>query len=231
MSKKSYRILFGYNRKCSVRKDVLRNFAKFTRKHLWQSLFFNLFYRTPLDDCFCKQYFPFQRFILYKYHFLIGYRIKISKKPSIYWEWNISGKECHSLSNLKVTKVSENNKFEPWADQPVLPQNVTVNLSYWVKYIPLFFSCFKKYLYMKIINKETHLTRLYRKRHANWPYIQTFHISYITFQTFYRDLNEMLLKLVWIQQSEAKSQLSQKLNDRINSPFMLYTRIFSRLSG
>ena len=34
MSKKTYRILFAYNRKCSVRKDVLRNFAKFTRKHL-----------------------------------------------------------------------------------------------------------------------------------------------------------------------------------------------------
>ena len=28
-------------RRCSVRKDVLRNFAKFTRKHLCQSLFFN----------------------------------------------------------------------------------------------------------------------------------------------------------------------------------------------
>ena len=27
--------------RCSVRKGVLRNFAKFTGKHLWQSLFFN----------------------------------------------------------------------------------------------------------------------------------------------------------------------------------------------
>ena len=27
--------------RCSLRKDVLRNFAKFTRKHLCQSLFFN----------------------------------------------------------------------------------------------------------------------------------------------------------------------------------------------
>ena len=52
--------------RCSVRKGVLRNFAKFIGKHLCQSLFFNkvaaltpatfsykiLFYRTPLDDCF-----------------------------------------------------------------------------------------------------------------------------------------------------------------------------------
>ena len=52
------------HRKCSVKKGFLRNFIKFTRKHLCQSLFFNkvagprhffydhLFYRTPTDDCF-----------------------------------------------------------------------------------------------------------------------------------------------------------------------------------
>ena len=67
----------------SGRKGVLRNFAKFTGKHLYQSLFFNTvvglrpltlkwpwhscfpldfvkilrtaFYRTPPDDCFCKE--------------------------------------------------------------------------------------------------------------------------------------------------------------------------------
>ena len=31
------------HRRCSVRKGVLRNFAKFTEKHLYQSLFFNKF--------------------------------------------------------------------------------------------------------------------------------------------------------------------------------------------
>ena len=36
--------------RCSVRKSVLRNFAKFTGKHLWQSLFFNMF--TGWGDCF-----------------------------------------------------------------------------------------------------------------------------------------------------------------------------------
>ena len=53
------------HRGCSVKKGVLRNFAKFTGKHLCQSLFFNkvagrlqehLFYRTPPDDCFCMEY-------------------------------------------------------------------------------------------------------------------------------------------------------------------------------
>ena len=34
------------HRTCSVKKLVLRNFAKFTRKHLCQSLFFNLFKKT-----------------------------------------------------------------------------------------------------------------------------------------------------------------------------------------
>ena len=48
------------------KKGVLKNFAKFTGKHLCQSLFFNkvaglLFCTTPPDDCFCislkQQYF------------------------------------------------------------------------------------------------------------------------------------------------------------------------------
>ena len=51
--------------KCSVKKDVLRNFIKFTEKHLCQNFFFNkrpckfceiskehLFHITPRDDCF-----------------------------------------------------------------------------------------------------------------------------------------------------------------------------------
>ena len=36
--------------RCSVRKGVLRNFAKFTGKHLWQSLFFNKV--AGWGDCF-----------------------------------------------------------------------------------------------------------------------------------------------------------------------------------
>ena len=53
------------HRRCSITKGVLKNFTKFTGKHLYQSLFFNevasglknrpqkhLFYGAPLDDCF-----------------------------------------------------------------------------------------------------------------------------------------------------------------------------------
>ena len=36
--------------RCSVRKGALRNFAKFTGKHLWQSLFFNEV--AGWGDCF-----------------------------------------------------------------------------------------------------------------------------------------------------------------------------------
>ena len=57
------------HQRCSVTKGVLRNFAKFTGKHLCQNLFFNkvaglsskfckiskntFFYRILPDDCFC----------------------------------------------------------------------------------------------------------------------------------------------------------------------------------
>ena len=46
------------HQRCSVKKGVLKNFAKFTGKHLCQSLFFNkvaggtFFHKTPLDDWF-----------------------------------------------------------------------------------------------------------------------------------------------------------------------------------
>ena len=61
----------GVVQRCSLKKDVLRNFAKFTGKHLCQSVFFKketlaqafscefseisknaFFYRTTPDDCF-----------------------------------------------------------------------------------------------------------------------------------------------------------------------------------
>ena len=61
-----FRVVCRYrssNQRCSVSKGVVRNFAKFSGKHLCQSLFFNKFaglrkfyenvlYRTPPGDCF-----------------------------------------------------------------------------------------------------------------------------------------------------------------------------------
>ena len=56
------------HRMCSLRKSVLRNFAKFTGPHLCQSLFFNkvaglrpehLFFRTPPDSCFFRSWLCF----------------------------------------------------------------------------------------------------------------------------------------------------------------------------
>ena len=44
------------HRRCSIRKGVLRNFAKFTEKHLRQSLFFNKAYlKTLLKNNFIKK--------------------------------------------------------------------------------------------------------------------------------------------------------------------------------
>ena len=42
------------HRRCSVKKDVLRNFAKFTGKHLCQSLFFNKVAGLRPEKCFRK---------------------------------------------------------------------------------------------------------------------------------------------------------------------------------
>ena len=59
------------HRKCSVRNVILRNFAKFTGKHLREGLFFDKvagfpvnfekflrtsFYKTPLGNCFCFEF-------------------------------------------------------------------------------------------------------------------------------------------------------------------------------
>ena len=38
-------------RRCSVKKGVLRNFAKFTGKHLWQGLIFNKIAALRLSKC------------------------------------------------------------------------------------------------------------------------------------------------------------------------------------
>ena len=57
-SKKCTKSNRSSHRRCFVRKGALRNFAKFTRKHLCQSLFFNkvtgltlqLFKKTPVNN-------------------------------------------------------------------------------------------------------------------------------------------------------------------------------------
>ena len=57
------------HRTCSVRKGVLRNFAKFTGKHLCQSLFFNknagrtatLLKKSPWHRCFPVNFAKFLR--------------------------------------------------------------------------------------------------------------------------------------------------------------------------
>ena len=45
------------HRMCSVRKGGLKNFAKFLRKHLWQSRFFNKI-ATLLENSFRRRCFP-----------------------------------------------------------------------------------------------------------------------------------------------------------------------------
>ena len=59
------------HKRCSKKKDVLRNFAKFTGKHLWQNHFFNkvaglkpatLLKKKLWHRCFLAQVFSLQNF-------------------------------------------------------------------------------------------------------------------------------------------------------------------------
>ena len=65
------------HRNCSVRKDVLRNFAKFTEKHLCQSLFYNkvaglrpafLLKKTPTQVFSCE-FFKISKNTIFTEHF------------------------------------------------------------------------------------------------------------------------------------------------------------------
>ena len=56
----SYRIFRSSHRRCSMNKGVVRNFTKFTGKHLCQSLFFNKVagLATLLKKRLCRRCFP-----------------------------------------------------------------------------------------------------------------------------------------------------------------------------
>ena len=68
------------------KKGVLRNFAKFTGKHLCQSLFFNevagdtFFYRTPVVAASRPDIYPIYA-LFYKQHFYKHRQAEIVKKP------------------------------------------------------------------------------------------------------------------------------------------------------
>ena len=52
---------FRSSQRCSVRKGVLRNFTKFRRKHLCQSLFFNFMKKETLAQVFSVNFAKFLR--------------------------------------------------------------------------------------------------------------------------------------------------------------------------
>ena len=114
--------------RCSKKKGVLRNFSKFTGKHLCQSLFFNKvaglkkrlwhrrfhvnfakflvtpLYRTPLDDCLCNEPFEFSDIwqgYLFNYVSYLFYINRYSKK--------IIGNKYFYYCFLKLLLNSNNN--------------------------------------------------------------------------------------------------------------------------
>ena len=73
----------GNHWRCSVRKGVLGNFAKFAGKHLWQSLFFN-------KVAGCGDWFWFFSCLLLEDFFLFHFNRKMKWKREIPWRsWNI----------------------------------------------------------------------------------------------------------------------------------------------
>ena len=77
--------------KCSVKKGFLKNLAKFTGKHLCQSLFINnvadwcfpvnfaKFLRTSLDDCFHKKVNNFKRlYFSFSYSYELYLKVPIA---------------------------------------------------------------------------------------------------------------------------------------------------------
>ena len=123
------------HQRCSVRRRVLRNFAKFTGKHLCQSFFFNKvaglshrcfpvnfvkflrtsFYRTPLGDCFwwvfgcCGTHTFFIRRVLQCniFSFTIYLKAFIFFEGSKYDSWVHESVCC--LSHLSKTEYLRNH--------------------------------------------------------------------------------------------------------------------------
>ena len=89
---------------CSTRKCVLRNFAKITGKHLWQSLFFNIV--AGWGDCF----WSFSCFVLLKISCLFHFNRKMKwKNRNILTTWNIYS----LLDRVSICLTSESSK-EIW---------------------------------------------------------------------------------------------------------------------
>ena len=106
------------HRRCSVKNGVLRNFVKFTEKHLCQSLFFNKvaglksapllkkrlwhrcfpvnfgkflrtpFYRPPLGDCFCPYLNNFHS-VLFTHTYLYLLHLLIHTYVPLYYYPNL----------------------------------------------------------------------------------------------------------------------------------------------
>ena len=87
--------------RCSVRKGVFRNFAKFTGKHLCQSLFFN---KKRLGLTFIGHH----RVPLRNWKFV---------KPQIFLNLNLSLSKCFLESFIKRAQILSKESFWPEKDR------------------------------------------------------------------------------------------------------------------
>ena len=123
------RLFRSSHRRCSVRKGVLRNFAKFTGKHLHQSLFFNtelyyikketlaqvfscefceiskntFFNRTPLGDCFYLL-FAFTKIFVFNTVKLPKVRNNLLEEITAEWDCIVSKNTCFQQNFMGTEK-------------------------------------------------------------------------------------------------------------------------------
>ena len=111
-----YDICRSSHRRCSVRKSVLRNFAKFTGKRLFQSLFFNkvaglkpvtLLKNRPWHRCFPVKFAKFLRTLILR---------NTSRRLPLYLVWIFLDyhNKCQVLFTCQVSKFPRHIRIPQW---------------------------------------------------------------------------------------------------------------------
>ena len=114
------------HRRCSVKKDVFRNFAKFTGKHLCQSLFFNkvaglkpetLLKKRLWHRCFPTKFCEISKNILFTGH--------LGTTPSVIWKlllmeirFQIDRKLFQLEHIFQKSLLEYSYYFEHWCKRP-----------------------------------------------------------------------------------------------------------------
>ena len=94
-------VLRSSHRRCSVRKGVFRNFAKFAGKHLCQNLFFNKYY--SIYSGICKSFYSYTLVCPKKVGFFFQVEVRMNKNvlsyPKTEKQRNVMSQAINLLTN------------------------------------------------------------------------------------------------------------------------------------